>query len=56
MKKTVSILLILLAFLIIYFLQANVFTWFNIAGVMPNLFIIVVRKLNLNFKFGFLLN
>ena len=32
MKKTVSILLILLAFLIIYFLQANVFTWFNIAG------------------------
>ncbi|HJJ12038.1 MAG TPA: rod shape-determining protein MreD [Clostridiaceae bacterium] len=47
MKKTVSILLILLAFLIIYFLQANVFTWFNIAGVMPNLFIILVLVIGL---------
>lgn len=42
MKKTLSILLIFLVFLIIYFLQVNFFTWFNIAGVKPNLFVILV--------------
>lgn len=36
MKKAISILLMFIAFLIIYFLQVNFFTWFNIAGVMPN--------------------
>lgn len=47
MKKTISILLMLIAFLIIYFLQANFFTWFNIAGVMPNLFIILILIIGL---------
>ena len=42
MKKFKSILILILIFLIIYFLQFNFFTWFNIRGVMPNLFIVFV--------------
>lgn len=41
MKKVLSILIIFITFVIIYFLQANFFTWFNIAGIKPNLFIIL---------------
>ena len=40
-KLVINIVLILVA-LIIYYLQSNFFTWFNIAGVMPNLFVIFV--------------
>lgn len=40
MKKVLSILIIFITFVIIYFLQANFFSWFNIAGIKPNLFII----------------
>src|SRR5699024_5045056 len=29
----------LLMFFLIYFLQSNFFSWFNIGGIMPNLFI-----------------
>lgn len=39
MKKFKSFLILLLLFLIIYFLQFNFFTWFNIRGIMPNLFV-----------------
>lgn len=42
MKKFLSIIIIFISFLIIYFLQANFFNWFNIAGVKPNLFIILL--------------
>ena len=42
MKKAGTIMLIILAFFIIYFLQANFFTWFNIFGIMPNLFVILI--------------
>ena len=42
MKKAGIIMLIILAFFIIYFLQANFFTWFNIFGIMPNLFVILI--------------
>lgn len=42
MKKTISILCIIIAFFIIYFLQSNLFTWFNMAGIMPNLYVILV--------------
>lgn len=42
MKKIIINLAIIVVFLIIYFLQANFFTWFNIAGIMPNLFIILI--------------
>ncbi len=41
MKKILSIIIIFIAFLFIYFLQSNFFTWFNIAGIKPNLFIIL---------------
>ena len=40
MKKFKSFLIVLLLFLIIYFLQFNFFTWFNIRGIMPNLFVV----------------
>ena len=47
MKKTViNIGLILIAF-VIYFLQSNFFSWFNIAGVMPNLFVIFILFIGL---------
>lgn len=41
MKKALSILIIFLTFIVIYFLQVNFFSWFNIAGIKPNLFIIL---------------
>lgn len=41
MKKILSTIIILLIFILIYFLQSNLFNWFNIAGVKPNLFIIL---------------
>jgi len=47
LKKTIiNIALILIAF-IIYFLQANFFSWFTMAGVMPNLFIILILFIGL---------
>lgn len=42
MQKFKSILIIILMFFLVYFLQINFFSWFNIAGVMPNLFITLV--------------
>ena len=42
MKKAGIIALIILAFFIIYFLQADFFSWFNIFGIMPNLFVILI--------------
>lgn len=47
MKKVIiNIILILVAF-IIYYLQSNFFTWFNISGVMPNVFVIFVLFIGL---------
>ena len=58
MKKTIDIIIIILAFFIIYFLQTNFFTWFNIAGIMPNLFVVLIyyiikraKRCNNNVKF-----
>lgn len=42
-----SIFLLVISFFIIYFLQANFFTWFTIAGIKPNLIIIFVLFLGL---------
>lgn len=42
MKKVLSIIIIFITFILIYFLQSNFFNWFNIAGVKPNLFIILL--------------
>ena len=41
MKKALSILCIFILFIIIYLIQSNFFSWFTIAGVQPNLFIIL---------------
>lgn len=47
MKKVISVILLILSFFIIYFLQSNFFTWFTIARVQPNLFIIFVLFIGL---------
>lgn len=39
MRKFKVIIILLLMFFLIYFLQSNFFSWFNIGGIMPNLFI-----------------
>jgi len=56
LKKIFAILGIIITFFIIYFLQANFFTWFTINGVMPNLFIIFVLWIGLFIgkKLGFI--
>ena len=41
MKKSAITIILLTIFLIIYFLQVNFFSWFNIAGVKPNLFVVL---------------
>ena len=41
MKKILSITIIFITFIFIYFLQSNFFNWFNIAGIKPNLFIVL---------------
>lgn len=47
MKNIVVAIVSFIVFLIIYFLQINFFSWFNIAGVQPNLFVILVLFLGL---------
>ena len=47
MKKVLSIVLIILSFLIIYFIQSNLFSWFTIANVKPNLFVIFILCIGL---------
>ena len=47
MKKVIAVILLIIAFLIIYFLQANFFTWFTISNVKPNLFIIYILFIGL---------
>ncbi len=47
MKKILINLAILLIFILIYLLQANFFTWFKIADVMPNLFVILMLYIGL---------
>ena len=40
-------MLLILSFLIIYFIQTNLFSWFTIANVMPNLFVIFILCIGL---------
>lgn len=47
MKKVKATLVLILIFIIVYFLQINIFTWFNIAGIMPNLFIVLALFMGL---------
>lgn len=54
MKKTLAIVILIVTFLILYFLQANFFSWFTIAGIKPNLFIIFTLFISLygGYKIG----
>ena len=47
MRKAGIAICFILIFIIIYLLQANLFSWFNLAGVKPNLFIIFVLTIGL---------
>lgn len=47
MKKVIINIILIFTMLFIYFLQSNFFSWFNIAGVMPNMFIILVLFIGL---------
>lgn len=47
MKKLIINIILFITFIIIYILHSNLFTWFKIAGVMPNLFIIYVLFIGL---------
>lgn len=47
MKKTLINIALIVTFFILYFLQLNFFSWFKIAGVMPNLFVILVLYIGL---------
>lgn len=47
MKKVGIIISLILIFFVIYFLQSNFFNWFTIAGVKPNLFVILVLFIGL---------
>lgn len=47
MKKVFAIVCLFIAFLFIYFLQADFFSWFTIAGIKPNLFVIFILFIGL---------
>ena len=47
MKKALTIFILVITFLLIYFLQANFFQGFTIAGVMPNLFVVLILFISL---------
>lgn len=47
MRKTITIAMLIVTFLIIYFLQVNFFNWFTIAGVKPNIFIVFILFISL---------
>lgn len=47
MKKILINIFLIITFLIIYFFQVNLFSWFKIAGVMPNLFIVFILFIGL---------
>jgi len=47
MKKTGIVVFLILLFIIIYLLQVNLFEWFNLAGVKPNLFVILILTIGL---------
>lgn len=57
MKKVLIVIELFLIFLLIYFLQTHFFSWYNIAGIQPNLFIILMLFIGLYIgkKYGLIL-
>ena len=47
MKKTLINVFLIITVIIIYYLQSNLFMWFNIAGVKPNLFVVLALFIGL---------
>ena len=47
MKKAFINIAIIISFIFIYLIQANFFTWFKIAGIMPNLLVILMLYIGL---------
>ena len=47
MKRALTIAVFFIVFLLIYFLQSHFFSWYNIAGIKPNLFIVFTLFLGL---------
>ena len=47
MKKVLITIILALVAYIIYFLQSNFFNWFTIAGIKPNLFILLILFIGL---------
>ncbi len=47
MKKTIIHISLVLSAIFIYICQSNFFSWFTIAGIMPNLFVILVLWIGL---------
>ena len=47
MKKVIINIILIITTFLIYYLQSNFFNWFNIAGIMPNLFIILILFIGL---------
>ena len=47
MKKTLINFFLIITAIIIYYLQSNLFMWFNIAGVKPNLFVVLALFIGL---------
>lgn len=47
MKKAIATGLMFITFVILYILQANFFSWFTIAGIQPNLFVLLVLFIGL---------
>ena len=47
LKKFAIVVCLILSFLIIYLLQSNFFSWFNLAEVKPNLFVILILAIGL---------
>lgn len=47
MRKVLTVIGLLIVFLLIYFLQVNIFSSFTIAGIKPNLFVIYVLFIGL---------
>ncbi|MCF0124406.1 MAG: rod shape-determining protein MreD [Clostridia bacterium] len=47
MKKLIINIVLIITALLIYYLQSNFFNWFNISGVMPNIYVILVLFIGL---------